>query len=162
MQLIISGNTANELKVNLAHAYAEFYGVNIDSAQMNLKLPKTTNLDDNGTATTVKTSKKKTSTPKTDRVEAVQTATTEEDASEEVETTVEESSVSALAKGNTAKTSAVAFTKEDFIQALSKVNSKVGIDAARALLTKFGAKKSSDVQKEQYGEFIDACNEIIG
>lgn len=51
-------------------------------------------------------------------------------------------------------------TREDAVKALTAVNSAKGIDAAKALLTKFEVKRLSELDEKKIGEFIAAAEAI--
>lgn len=51
-------------------------------------------------------------------------------------------------------------TKEQAIEALTKVNSVRGTSVARDTLLKFKAERFSDLKSDTYQTFIDECNQI--
>lgn len=61
-----------------------------------------------------------------------------------------------------AKSSAVKFTKEHVTAALQAVNSKKGINTARAVLAQFGQERLSSLPEDQYEAFMEACHKVVG
>ena len=51
-------------------------------------------------------------------------------------------------------------TKQDCVDALTQVTSKKNLDAARELLTRFGAPRVSELKAEQYPAFIAECRAV--
>lgn len=48
-------------------------------------------------------------------------------------------------------------TKDDVLEILKKVNTLKGIAVAKDALTKFKAKKVSDLEEDQYAQFVEYC-----
>lgn len=53
------------------------------------------------------------------------------------------------------------FSKEDVATALRNLNTKKGMSAALAALSKFGAKKFSDLTPENYSPFVNHVEEVL-
>ena len=52
----------------------------------------------------------------------------------------------------------VTYVKKDIADACQAVSEAKGLEAAREVLTSFGAKRISDVKESDYAAFISACN----
>jgi hypothetical protein len=134
MQLIIDASTVEELMEKVC-ALANKFGVDLSEST---KTPVTKEVVE--AAKTIAVEPEVEEAPKK-----------EKKAKKEKEVVVETSTVEEV------KT----YTKQDITNACQELSEAKGLDKAREVLGKFGAKRISEIKEEDYGAFINACKAEI-
>lgn len=133
MQLIIDAGTIEELMEKVCAIANKF---NVDLSQ-STKTPVTAEVVE---------------AAKTIEVEVEEAPKKEKKSKKEKETVVVESTVVEETK---------TYVKQDIADACQLVSEAHGLEKAREVLSKFSAKRISEVKESDYGAFIAACKEAI-